>query len=274
MMHDYYLKRAVSCTLMQLEVSETALVPDRHDWLLQQLAQRRRLSTNAIADELGVSVDTIRRDFRVLHERGQLRRVHGGAVQISPLSPSFTGRTSDASPERARLADAIAQQFRPGQVIGLDAGTTTTEIASRIAPSLAVTIVTNNPVAATVLADHQHASVILIGGDVDLQWMATTGPAAVDTIRSHHLDLAIVGVCSFDLTAGATTRSQHEIATKQALIASAAVTLVPLEADKFGTVAPFALAGPTDVGLVVSADRMDSATVAQCRTQGVEVTTI
>lgn len=145
----------------------------------------------------------------------------------------------------------IISRFRPGQVIGLDGGTTTTEIAARLPQTLEITIVTNNPAVAISLADHSNASVVLAGGDVDLQWMAVTGTTAVDAIRDHHLDIAVVGVCSFDAEAGATTRSRNEVHTKRAFIESAAETLIPLESSKLGTISPFRVTDPTSVEIVM-----------------------
>lgn len=247
------------------------LVATRHEWLLDRVATQQRIATNSAADELGVSVDTIRRDLRHLHDSGLIRRVHGGAVRLNPLSPSFSGRASDPSPERGRLADAIISRLRPGQVIGLDAGTTATEIASRLPRSLQITIVTNNPAAAVALADHPYASVILVGGNVDLQWMATTGATAVDAIRDHHLDLSIVGVCSFDPMAGATTRSHSEVSTKRAFIEAATETLVPVESGKLGTIAPFRITDATEVEIVAVADAEPSV-LERCRSAGITVT--
>ena len=121
------------------------------------------------------------------------------------------------------------------------------------------------------LAEHANAEVILAGGDVDLQWMATTGPAAVDAIRRHHLDLAIVGVCAFDLRAGATTRSQREIHTKRALIESAAQTLIPLESSKLGAISPFRISTHDDVEIVIGHSAPE--TLEQFETAGVNVST-
>lgn len=265
--------RVVACTFMQV-ADHFELVDDRHEHLLNDLRKHRTITTNTAAEELGVSVDTIRRDLRLLHDRGLLRRVHGGAVQLSPLSPSFTGRVSDDSAERSKLADAVVRRFQAGQVIGLDAGTTTTEIAARIPQSLEITIVTNNPAAAIALADHQSAHVVLLGGDVDLRWMATTGPTTVDAIRGYHLDLAVVGACSFDHTAGATTRSQHEVATKRALLTAAAETLMPLETSKLSTIAPFRIADATEVGIVVVEDVADPTLILKWQSAGIDITTV
>lgn len=255
-------------------VDSPALTVDRHEQLIDHLAVHGTITTNAAAQELAVSVDTIRRDLRALHGRGLLRRVHGGATRLSPLSPSYIGRTSDDSAERTRLADAVVKRFRAGQVIGLDAGTTTTAIAARVPQALQITIVTNSPAAAMALADHQSAHVILLGGNVDLTWMAATGPVTVDAIRSYRFDLAIVGACSFDLAAGATTRSQLEVATKQAFCTAAVETLIPLEASKLNTAAPFRIADSADVSIMVVEDSADAEHIAAWRSAGIDITTV
>lgn len=231
--------------------ADRRLVATRQAWLLRRLHEDRRLSTNEAAERLGVSVDSVRRDLRALHDRGELRRVHGGAVPVSPLAPSFSGRHEDDDTERTALADLVIGRLRPGQVVGLDAGTTTATIAARLPRDLDITIVTTNPAAVVALADHPAAQVVLTPGVVDLTWMAVTGAEAVDTIRQHHLDLAVVGACSFDTASGATTRSAREQATKRAWIAAAAETVLPMESAKLGTVAPFHIAEADAVDLVV-----------------------
>jgi DeoR/GlpR family transcriptional regulator of sugar metabolism len=61
----------------------------------------------------------------------------------------------------------------------------------------------------------------------------------------------VVGVCSFDAEAGATTRSRNEVHTKRAFIESAAETLIPLESSKLGTISPFRVTDPTSVEIVM-----------------------
>jgi DeoR/GlpR family transcriptional regulator of sugar metabolism len=166
----------------------------------------------------------------------------------------------------------VAARFRSGEVIGLDAGSTNVEVARQIPQTLEITIVTNNPAAATALADHRSVSVILLGGNVDLRWMATTGAETVDGWRSYRLDLAVLGACAFDPTAGASTRSQHEVATKRAMIAAAAETVLPISTEKLGTSAPFHVVDTDDVHALFVESSADKALIKRCRAAGVAVT--
>ena len=247
------------------------LVDDRQQWILEQLAEQGRVMTNEVADELGTSVDTVRRDLRALHDQGKLRRVHGGALPASPLPTSFAERTAQPSPSRTNLAGAVVERLRPGSLVGLDAGSTNVEIARQIPQTLDITIVTNGPAVALALGEHRSANVILLGGELDLTWMATTGSETVDAWRNYQLDLAVVGVCGFDIDKGMSTRSQHEVATKRALIGAAAETIVPLQAEKLGTVASFHVAPASAVDTMVVSGEVPKKALSPYRKSGLEV---
>lgn len=247
------------------------LVTERHSWILERVSETRRVVTTDAASELSVSVDTIRRDLRTLHDRGLIRRVHGGAVPVSSLPDSFSGRTGDEESRRPTLATAVVQRLQPGQVVGLDAGTTSVAIASLIPPTLAITIVTNNPAVAVTLADHRSAQVILLGGKVDLTWMATVGAETVDGWRNYRIDVGIVGLCGFDPISGGTTNSHAEVATKRALIASSAETIIPMQAEKLGTAAPFLVAEPISFDTIIVEPPTDPDFMHQCSKSNIEV---
>ena len=163
------------------------------------------------------------------------------------------------------------ERFRAGQVIGLDAGSTSVEIAALVPPTLAITVVTNNPAAAVALADHPATTVILLGGPVDLNWMATVGSEVVDGWRNYRLDLGVVGICGFDFAAGATTNSHAEVATKRALIGSAAETIVPVQAEKLGTAAPFVVADTAELDVLVVESHTDARFLQSCREAAIDV---
>jgi DeoR/GlpR family transcriptional regulator of sugar metabolism len=227
--------------------SEMELVEQRQAWLLDRLANDRRVTTNDAAADVGVSVDTIRRDLRQLHDQGLLRRVHGGAVPVSRLASSFIGRTADPTTSGIALAAEIVGRFVPGQVIGLDGGSTCVDIATMVPASLAVTIVTNNPAAAVALVDHPRATAILLGGHLDLTWMVTTGADTVDSWRNYRLDVGVVGLCGLDADIGATTNSANEVTTKRALIQASSQVIIPVQHDKVGVCAPYVV---TDLGSI------------------------
>lgn len=234
------------------ENSGFELVQQRQAWLLDKVANERRVTTNEAAAQLDVSVDTVRRDLRLLHEQGLLRRVHGGAVPVARLPDSFTGRSADPAAGSSALSARIVERFKPGQVVGLDGGSTCVAIAAMIPSTLSVTIITNNPAAAVALGDHASATVILLGGTLDLTWMTATGADTVDAWRNYRLDIGVLGVCGLDAEGGLTTNSGNEVATKRALIAASTDVIVPVHPDKVGVCAPYVVADLDSADVIVT----------------------
>ncbi len=105
------------------------LTTQRKALILDILRRDGQVIAKRVAEDLSLSEDTIRRDLREMAAEGLLKRVHGGAMPLSPDLPDFTARRSVSSEIKARLGAAAAAMVKPGQMIFLDGGTTTAEIA-------------------------------------------------------------------------------------------------------------------------------------------------
>ena len=106
-----------------------ALPSDRHQYIRQRLQQEGRVLAAELAQTLGVSEDSIRRDLRELAATGICQRVYGGAIAMTPNTGSFIERSHENVARKARLAAAAVRLLKPGQFVFLDAGTTNLEIA-------------------------------------------------------------------------------------------------------------------------------------------------
>src|ERR1700761_5088200 len=108
------------------------LTSQRQSLILDLLRREGQVIAKHVAEEFNLSEDTIRRDLREMAARGLLKRVHGGALPLSPDLPDFTARGSVASDEKQALGAHAAGMIRPGQTIFLDGGTTTAEIVRHL----------------------------------------------------------------------------------------------------------------------------------------------
>ena len=161
-------------------LEDAALVERRRRWLVEVLGDRHRIVTNEAADELGVSVDTVRRDLRALDADGLVRRVHGGAVSRSTLPTSFAGRRASADDARTRLAAAVVARLRPHAVVGLDAGTVT---GSTVASRLMAGTATGNTTTTVDFQLYQDAGRTTIWGNTQgTNTVAGTGTGAAQSI--------------------------------------------------------------------------------------------
>jgi DeoR/GlpR family transcriptional regulator of sugar metabolism len=244
-------KRAKSRKVVQ----DNLLAGQRKQFLLQLLRERGQIVAKAISEELGVSEDTIRRDLREMAAEGLLQRVHGGALPASPAIVDFAERQQIAPTAKVSLGRAAAGMVRPGQVVILDGGTTTLQMAKHLPHSLNATVVTHSPTIALELVQHPNVEVILIGGRLFKHSIVTTGAAAVEAISRIHADTYFMGVTGIHPQTGLTTGDLEEAHIKRALCASAAETYVFGSSEKLNAASSYVVAKLTEIdGIIVDAD--------------------
>src|SRR5687768_14154167 len=102
-------------------------VADRADVTLRLVQAAGRISVADLAERLGVSEMTVRRDLDSLQEQGLVTRVRGAAVAVHPVSAEsgFTARARWQRATKDRIAEMIAEMISSGETVLLDAGTTT-----------------------------------------------------------------------------------------------------------------------------------------------------
>ena len=113
-----------------------AFPEQRQSRIRELLLKTGRVICVKLAQELGVSEHTIRRDLQELARDGVCKRVHGGAVSISPASGSFATRIEEGQASKALLGKAGAQLIRDGGCIFIDAGTTNLAAQGRMCASM------------------------------------------------------------------------------------------------------------------------------------------
>jgi DeoR/GlpR family transcriptional regulator of sugar metabolism len=110
------------------------LTAERRQEILSRLDRDGKVVASELVVELGVSEDTVRRDLRELAAGGLVQRVHGGALPPAPTNATFTQRLRVAPAAKAGLAEAALPLLEGANVIVLDGGTTSLELARRLPP--------------------------------------------------------------------------------------------------------------------------------------------
>ncbi len=219
------------------------LTAERRRSIMQILQRDGQVLASELSRNLQVSEDTIRRDLRELATAGVLQRVHGGALLRSPTPASFTMRQKQTAEAKVAIAKAAVQLIRQDQVIILDGGTTSLQVAQHLPPDLRATVITHSPPIATALAGYAEIEVIVIGGKLYKHELVTVGAATVEAFHSIRADLCFLGVCSLHPEAGISTVDLEEAYVKRAMIAGAAQVVALTSADKLGIAAPYII-GP------------------------------
>ncbi|MBW4615565.1 MAG: DeoR/GlpR family DNA-binding transcription regulator [Desmonostoc vinosum HA7617-LM4] len=215
------------------------LTAERRQYILEILRRDKKVLSSELSDVLKVSEDTIRRDLRELAESGLLQRVHGGALLSSPATASYTDRQKQAPKEKEAIARAAAKLVCTGQVVILDGGTTTLQVARHLPADLQATVITNSPPIAVALADHPHIEVVMLGGQLYKKALVNVGAATIESLQMIRADLCMLGVCSLHPEMGISVPNLDEAHVKRAMINRAAEVVGLATAAKLDTAAPY-----------------------------------
>lgn len=247
------------------------LTDERRTLILDRLRTEGRVLAADLSAELDVSSDTIRRDLRELDAAGLVRRVHGGALPRHGDASPFAARARRAPEAKASIARRAAACVADGQVVVLDGGTTTLELARALRDDLRASVITVSPPIALALADHPGVEVTVVGGTLRRNALVTVGATAVEALRVIRADVVFLGVCGLHPEIGVTTEDLEERHVKAAMIDGAAEVVALADHDKLGTAMPVVVAPMRAVTqLVTDADAEESA-LAPYRALGIEV---
>ena len=229
-----------------------ALARQRQALILEQVREHGAVRVADLVDALGVSDMTVRRDLELLHERGLVEKVHGGAAAIegsSLFEPGFTVKSSLMQNEKNAIAGAAVSLVASGTAIAMSAGTTTFAMAQRLTDIPGLTVLTNSvPVADVLYKDGRSDQTVILTGGVRTPSDALVGPFAVEVIRSLHVDMVFMGTHGMDARSGFTTPNILEAETNRALIAAGRRLVVLADHTKWGTI------GISSVGRLDEAD--------------------
>ena len=248
------------------------LTTQRKQLILQKLRKDGQIIAKDLSHQLHLSEDTIRRDLRELAHDGFLQRVHGGALPASPAVVNFAGREQLASKEKIAIGRTAAAMVQPGQVVILDGGTTTRELARHLPHDLRATVVTHSPTIAVELVEHPSIEVILIGGRLFKHSVVAIGATAIETIRQIHADIFFMGVTGIHPEAGLTTGDLEEAHIKRAFSAAAADTIVLVSAEKLNAASPYVIAPVTEANAIIVSSAISEEATAPYLNLGITVT--
>ena len=248
---------------------------ERQQRIIAEARRAGRVEVTALADDLGVATETIRRDLTALERRGSLRRVHGGAIPVERLEvePSLATRSGRLTEVKRRIAARALDQLPSGGSIILDSGTTTRAVAEVLPPDLDLTVLTNSLSAASVLATHPGVSLYLLGGRVRGQTGAAVGDWTIRALSDVVADVAFIGTNGFSVARGLTTPDQSEALVKRAMVASARTSIVLSDSSKAGDAHLHRFADLGDIDILITDTDLDDDVAAEIRAAGPEVVT-
>lgn len=243
--------------------------------IIAALAERGKAGVVELAENLGVSVVTIREDLRDLEEEGRLVRTRGGALAVedearSELPLEMTAKTN-ADAKRV-IGAAAAAMVRDGLTIIIDVGSTTTALAEALPRTLRdVTVITNAINIALVLENHPGCAVVVTGGTLRPSQHSLVAPFGTTLLERLNADIAFLGCNGVDAARGVTNSNLAEAEIKRAMIVSAAKVVVLADHTKLGRVAAARITDTSRIDLLITDDGAAPDQIAALRDAGPEI---
>src|SRR5207245_177420 len=212
------------------------LAAERRRRIAESVRSRGVVSVAEMAEALGTTEITLRRDLHVMAKDGLLVRTHGGAIRPSGVGhePSYSEKAQQAAGEKAAIARLAMDMVRPGDSIVLGPGTTTLALARLLVHCPELTVVTNSLLVAQALMEAPRVEVIVTGGTLRRSIHALVGPATEESVRTLRASQAFISGNGLTAERGLSTPSPLVAAADRALAAAAQQTVVLVDHTKVG----------------------------------------
>lgn len=245
------------------------LAEHRHQLILRALRSGGHATVAGLADQLGASAVTVRRDLLKLEDYGLLTRVHGGAVIEEEPAP-FAEAAEVQVPEKDAIAALAATMIKDEQSVILDSGTTVHRLARHLY-GRRVTVITNNLVVYEELVQDESVELMLLGGMVIRESRMLDGFMAEDNLRHVHADWLFMGACGVRSGGQVMDTTVVEVPARRAMITAGEKVVLLADGSKFPGTGMVKICGPEDLDVVVTNTSSDAATCTALEEAGVRV---
>jgi DeoR family transcriptional regulator of aga operon len=254
-------------------------VSDRADRIMKALLRAGEISVPELVESTGTSAPSIRRDLARLEKRGLVLRTHGGARLVEPLlyepfrhDTSFQARELRSAEQKRRIGLAAAELVSENEMIGLTAGTTTTQIGRALRHRRGICVVTNAVNIGMELCNQPAIKTRLTGGTLAWAWtFALAGQEALNFLHGVYLDKAFISATGFDLERGITTLESDEAMVALTMIRQARRTILVADSSKFGHVSSALICPISDIHTLISDTGLPDEVCATLTSRGVQV---
>jgi len=207
----------------------------RHGEILRLLREEGTITIAALAEKLGVSLETVRRDVKPLTSDGTALKMHGaiGLPSLAGEAP-FERRMRDNAEAKRAIARHAAATIRDGDSVMLDTGTTTSFLARELLAHRRLTVVTNSSDIARTLATMNGNKVYMAGGELKSDSGAAFGVSAIEFVSRFNVNHAVISASAVDAARGVMDHDLEEVEFARMVLSRGNRRLVVCDHTKFG----------------------------------------
>lgn len=249
----------------------------RMELIQNELRAHGVVSIEDLAESLGISRSTIRRDLYELELQNSLKRVRGGAMFTNANTshePPFDVRQDMFLEEKGRIAAAARSLVNENETLFLDSGTTVYEFAKTLNDFNQLYIATNDLMSAMVLSRFPNVDLMVLGGTLRWNHFSLNGYFTETMIEQIHADKAFIGVDAVDLNIGFMNFSTEEVKSKKMMIEAAYERIVLCDHSKFERIAFVNICHFKDINMIITGNEANPEIIERLNNIGISVMTV
>lgn len=228
------------------------LTQERHKEILDLLNRQSVVTVSELAEMLGTSESTVRRDLTALHKQKKLKKIFGGASALRQVAGAAENevsyRENIMSEEKDRIARYAATLINDGDFVFIDSGTTTSKMIDYLGETKA-TFVTNGITHAHKLL-RRGLNAYLIGGRIKPVTECVVGAKGAQDVSNYNFTKAFIGANAVDINAGFTTPDLEEAHIKRTAVEKSYVSFILADSSKFMKTTPITFAALADCCII------------------------
>ncbi|OUS08133.1 DeoR family transcriptional regulator [Rhodobacterales bacterium 52_120_T64] len=236
----------------------------RQTEILDIARYEKKVVVEELAERLGVTVQTIRRDLSDLTDEGKLERVHGGAILPSTVSNiGYEDRQSLNEGAKVDIAKRCAREIPDNSSLFMNIGTSTEAVARELLKHNNLTVITNNMNVANILVANESCDIKVAGGTLRRSDGGLIGDLTIQVIEQFKVDFAVIGTSSMDHDGDLLDFDLQEVRVSKAIIKQARKTYLVTDASKLKRNAPVRIASLSEIDAIFT-DKLPSDLRMKC----------
>lgn len=214
-------------------------IEERHQAIIDIVKQNGRISIGEIQQKFDVSVDSARRDLRILEEKGLLKRTHGGAIPILPVGFMPPRKRNFENMEGFDNYVSIAKKavtfIKAGDVVYLTGGTFGFCMLKFLPKDINYTLVINSIMLAAKLTDWDNITVYVTGGKMRMNDSApVVDSMATAFVKNLHFDLSFITGAGVTASFGLSNSTDETATFQRAVIENSRQNVLLMPSQKVG----------------------------------------
>lgn len=248
-------------------------IAERHKYILAKLQKEGHVAVAELAKELDITMVTVRKDLKILEDKGLLYRSHGSATPASPYvnDRPVTEKRMVQVEEKKKIASLALRMIDEDEAIIIGSGTTVMALAREIPKNMKLTVLTGAMNVTMALIDHPDIEVVQLGGVVRKSSSSVVGHYAEEMLRNFACSKLFLSVDGISPEFGLTTTNMMEAHLNARMIKAVQKTIVLADSSKFGKKGFGRICEVDDIDIIITDSAVSEIYKQRLEERGIEV---